>query len=255
MPSGELPYPASYVVTQTVPDTTSAVQHAHACCCTTTAPSLRTLPMGCGSVVLVGKCPSRSRRPYRPRQPLWRAAVLGRQGGTRGTPWQQQTKVWWHLALRFTTQPSSSTVAAPGQPASRWPKLDSVTLNLPMQTLRLPTPHTSRPLGRAGPAHLVHLLAGVLPHNVQQHTPVSTRCLLGDAPARATCTGAQCSATADRAYSTIEHSKNQLGVVQQRIVRFKQGPSAQHRALLVVNLLHGPGQLNVHKVGGRMVVR
>jgi hypothetical protein len=46
----------------------------------------RTLPMGCGSVVLVGKWPFRSRRPYRPRQPLWRAAVLGRQGGTSGTP-------------------------------------------------------------------------------------------------------------------------------------------------------------------------
>ena len=45
-----------------------------------------TLPMGCGSVVEVGKCPFRSSRPNRPRQPLWRSAVLGRHQGTNAWP-------------------------------------------------------------------------------------------------------------------------------------------------------------------------
>ncbi len=45
-----------------------------------------TLPMGCGSVVLVGKWPRQSSRPNRPRQPLCRSAVLGRHHGTSGWP-------------------------------------------------------------------------------------------------------------------------------------------------------------------------
>ena len=45
-----------------------------------------TFPMGWGSVVEVGKCPEGSRRPNSPRQPLCRAAVLGRHQGTSGWP-------------------------------------------------------------------------------------------------------------------------------------------------------------------------
>ena len=45
-----------------------------------------TLPMGCGSVVEVGKWPCQSRRPNKPRQPLCRSAVLGRHHGTSGWP-------------------------------------------------------------------------------------------------------------------------------------------------------------------------
>ena len=45
-----------------------------------------TLPMGWGSVVEVGKWPCQSSRPYRPRQPLCRSAVLGRHQGTSAWP-------------------------------------------------------------------------------------------------------------------------------------------------------------------------
>lgn len=41
-----------------------------------------TLPMGWGSVTLVGKWPRQSRRPNSPRQPLCRSAVLGKHQGT-----------------------------------------------------------------------------------------------------------------------------------------------------------------------------
>ena len=67
------------------------------------------LPMGWGSVVEVGKWPFQSRRPNRPRQPLWRSAVLGRHHGTRGWP------LYFSREGSALTIASSTRQSAPGQ--------------------------------------------------------------------------------------------------------------------------------------------
>ena len=68
-----------------------------------------TLPMGCGSVVDVGKWPRQSSLPKSPLQPLCLSAVLGRHQGTKGCPLKS------FLEGSLLTISSKTLQSAPGQ--------------------------------------------------------------------------------------------------------------------------------------------